>query len=254
MSYSQHIERLKQLDRTEVSSRVRSLVSTCPEGSWPVGMPSSIDPRLVLVGVSPGNSPMTDSSTGSDTRHFQSIPTVENDQTSHFYYPDTTGYWERLRYLCAEFFRSENEKLSEKDAISLSTHLNLGTGSAGLASVQDVEKAYVQWVSLLLNTEFNPDLVVLFGLKNILTDETVCGWWNHQNGLKVVWSRPISTVPFSRYKVRTYRFRIWEASNASGHRFPLVIWPNHPSRVPFRDIELWKASVSEALEALKSRA
>jgi len=251
MSYRKHLEVLRALPSEELSIRAKRLVDTSPEKDWPVGMPSSIDPKLVLIGVSPGNSPMQENKV-QEPPAFNSYPSIRPDSSSHFYYPDGAGYWERLRFLSKSFFNSRDQSMDEGDAISMSTHLNLGTGSAGRASTADVERDYVEWVSYLLNTKFKADLVVLFGLKKILTNETVNAWWNHDKGLKIDWNSPSEILPFEGYTKRSYKFRIWRAENQLGHKSLIVLWPNHPSRAPFRNLDVWRASVSEFLNAVES--
>jgi hypothetical protein len=163
MTYKQHLEALKALPPAEQLLRIEALCAKSPRASWPYGMPASIDPKLVLVGVSPGNSPGRGA--GKD---WISRPTIEKDRKrSHFYYPDSANYWRKLRYLADAFFCREGTDLSENDAVSLCTHFNLGTGSAGQASKKNVERDIIEWVSRLLNADHNPDLVVMFGLAEI---------------------------------------------------------------------------------------
>src|SRR5438067_1940160 len=118
-------------------------------------MPASVDPKLILVGVSPGNSP-----NAVDTRRCYSEPRVEKDKDSHFYYRDSSGYWDKLRYLTSAFFMG----LSELEAVSLCSHFNLATASSGDAAGVRAERDIVAWVSSLLNAVHKPDLIVFFGL------------------------------------------------------------------------------------------
>jgi hypothetical protein len=142
------------------------------------------------------------------------------------------------------YFRHTCSSFSETDAISLTTHINLGTGSAGKASVADVEEEYVKWASELIHCSHNPDLVVLFGLFKIIRDPKVSQWWNHQSGITIDWEKPDYTHAFSA-NGRKYKYRVWSLTNSNGHQLKVVIWPNHPSRPPFGSFDLWKKSVSE---------
>lgn len=145
------------------------------------------------------------------------------------------------------YFQTSCLKFTEIDALSLVSHVNLGTGSAGQATVRDVERDYVAWASRLINVIHNPDLVVFFGLSRILRDHTVSSWWNHQSGISVDWHKPDRIYDFPTNK-KNYKFRIWDKINANGHAVKLVAWPNHPSRPPFGSIEVWKRSVDEFVE------
>lgn len=212
-------------------------------------MPASIDPELVFIGVSPGNSPMPQEHVSPEcerqTPTFVSAPTAYKPSNSHFYYPDSSRYWEKLRYLAHQYFLSEDPNTTEHEAISRCSHFNLGTGDAGSATKHDVEKEVVKWVSNLLNVEQTPKLVILFGLLNILKDEEVKSWWNHSRGLKVPWSSPDKESVFKGYQKKAYRFREWLVKASNGGEVKLVMWPNHPSRVPFRDIDVWQRAVME---------
>ena len=178
----------------EIERKTRVLLEGSPFSDWPCGMPASIDPELAFIGVSPGNSPMLEQPkpSGSDQEQpqFVSAPTINKPSNSHFYYPDTSKYWQKLRYLAHQYFLSENKNINEHSAISRCSHFNLGTGNAGSATKYDVEEGVVKWVSRLLNTIHKPKLVILFGLKGILSDHEVSSWWNHGQGLKITWSSP----------------------------------------------------------------
>ena len=233
----------------EIERKTRALLDGSPFSDWPCGMPASIDPELVFIGVSPGNSPMAEQPEPgeSDQRRpqFVSSPTIKKPSNSHFYYPDTSRYWQKLRYLAHQYFLNENKEISEHSAISRCSHFNLGIGDAGSATKHDVEEAVVKWVSRLLNTIHKPKLVILFGLKGILNDKEVASWWNHTQGLKVNWSSPDNEQTYVGYQQKNYKFLDWYAKADNGNEVKLTMWPNHPSRPPFNDIGIWKRAVSE---------
>jgi hypothetical protein len=70
---------------------------------------------------------------------YTSLPTAVTPENSHYYYPDTKRYTEKIRYLARGFCLAEGTVSSERDALSISSHLNLGTGRAGQATTGDVE-------------------------------------------------------------------------------------------------------------------
>ncbi|MDO8895442.1 hypothetical protein [Nitrosomonas sp.] len=240
------LKRLKSLPKVEIDKIVNQLVTATPEKTWPDGFPASIDPKLLLIGISYGNSPDKNSENKRQNEEgdFASQPCAIKDKSSHFYYPDTRRYWEKLRYLSHSYFKNSCNSFSETDAISLTTHINLGTGSAGKASVADVEEEYVKWASKLVNCNHNPDLVILFGLSRIIRDRKVNQWWNHQTGIQIDWEKPDYTREFSA-NGKKYKHRLWTATNSNGHQIKIDIWPNHPSRHPFGSFDLWKQSVDE---------
>ena len=57
MNYIEHLRSLESLTPIENERIINGLVNTTPDSQWPDGMPASIDPKLVLIGVSYGNSP-----------------------------------------------------------------------------------------------------------------------------------------------------------------------------------------------------
>jgi hypothetical protein len=256
MNYLEHLRFLESLTPEENERIMNGLVNTTPDSQWPDGMPASIDPKLVLIGVSYGNSPSVEAEKshkeGGD--YFHSAPCVVKPENSHFYYPDTRRYWNKLRYLSHSFFKRNCPNITENQAISLTTHVNLGTDSAGLATKKDVEEQYVKWVSTLLNETHSPDLVILFGLNRILKDDEISSWWNNESGLPVNWKKPDNTQSFSSYTVRNLTFREWSVRNSMNHPIRLVIWPNHPSRAPFSDLSIWEQSVNEYMDKYANQA
>lgn len=254
MDHIQHLQNLKAMSVEEIEKCKNALLNTTPELLWPDGMPASIDPKLLLIGVSYGNSPSIEVEEHREEggSYFFSDPCVIKPNNSHFYYPDTRNYWKKLRYLSHSFFKKKSPAITENEAISLTTHLNLGTGSAGLATKKDVDELYVKWVSRLLNEVHSPDLVIFFGLKNILSDDETSGWWNHELGLKVSWRNPDKISSFLGFTERIYKYREWSAINSNGHIIRLVIWPNHPSRPPFADNGIWEQSVNDYINDIFS--
>jgi mRNA-degrading endonuclease HigB of HigAB toxin-antitoxin module len=252
MNYFEHLKFLESRSPEEINRAITDLINTTPNLQWPDGMPASIDPKLVLIGVSYGNSPSVEIEISYENggEYFVSTPSVNKTINSHFYYPDTRGYWKKLRYLCFEFCKRNCHDITENQAISLASHFNLGTGSAGLATKKDVEEVYVKWVSSLLNKKHSPDLVVLFGLNSILKDDEICNWWNYESGLKVNWKKPDNIRSFFGYKVKNLVFREWSVTNSNNQSMRLVIWPNHPSRSPFSDYSIWVQSVNEYMDKL----
>jgi len=96
--YREHIAAVANLDAETQSRKLSELLRECPSIKWPDGMPCSLDPKLVIVGVSPGNSPG-----GTSAVHYVSQPATSIDFSSNFFYPDSRRYWEKVRYLASTF-------------------------------------------------------------------------------------------------------------------------------------------------------
>lgn len=247
VNYLNHLNYIKSYTDDDILNLRNDLLKTLPSGSgWPYGMPASIAPKLVLIGVSMGGSPASidlNSDMNGDDCLFSDTKAAK-ELKKHFYYPDKRHYWDKLRMLSHMYFKYRCPEISEGDAVSMTSHLNLGTGSAGRATVFDVDDHIIGWVSKLLNEKLCPDLVVLFGLKKILTNKDVSRSWNIDGGLNLDWSNPCNTFDFLDDKSnRKYKFNQWIVTNSQGHRFKLVLWPNHPSRPPFSDVHKWEQSI-----------
>ncbi len=254
MNYLDRINKIKNLSPQEIEHMRNTLLNTLSgdqflNKKWPYGMPSSIDPKLIFVGVSMGASPSKELGNKYENDDDCLFSNVTNAKQSkkHFYYPDTKRYWKKLRLFSYEYFNRNGSILSECQSIELTSHFNLGTGTAGLATSNDVEKPYVEWVSQLLNHQLSPELVVFFGLNGILKDEKISGWWNFKDGIKVDWKKPTNEIKLLN---TPYKFREWHVEKEDGKKIRLVMWPNHPSRPPFSKESNWEASVHQYIKFL----
>lgn len=245
-----HLQHLKNLHQEEIEQQRKILISTTPNKEWPYGFPASLDPKLIIIGVSPGNSPYHPTEENKESTEFQSEPGIIDSKKSHYYYPDTRNYWKKIRFLSHIYFNSRTESISEFDSLSLTTHINLGEDSSGEATADDAQEGFVRWASALTNTINSPDTVILLGLKTIIRQDHISKWWNHANGLIIDWTNPTSTTPFP-CKSKTYSFEEWQVTNSRNKKIRVILWPNHPSRYPFGGMEEWERSVRECFS--KSR-
>lgn len=248
-TYLRHLERLKVMSPEEVSQQKERLIASTPGKEWPYGFPASLDPRLVIIGVSPGNSPYKPKA-GEESKRFLSEPGVINGEESHYYYPDTRRYWNKIRFLASSYFNFGGEYFSELDALSLTTHINLGENSSGKATLEDVEDDFVAWASSLVNKIHNPDVVILLGLKKIIKSVDVSKRWNHSGGLKINWNNSGNKITFP-CGAKNYTFELWKVVNSHEKEVKVVLWPNHPSRSPFGSMENWESSVKVFLAQMQ---
>lgn len=249
MDYKKDIEWLGSLTEEQGKKEIDKLVRTLPDRleEWPRTFPASIDPKLILIGVSPGGSPSKEVNENDYNGHPSVFKSVDKKPYTNFLYPDENGYWDKVRMLINNFFSPE---LDEREKLSLTTHYNLGTNATGNPSKEDVDEDIISWVSTLLNNYHKPDLVILFGLKGILQDEEIGKQWNHDEGLEINWNRPHFQILFKEHEPSRYYFRGWEVTNGSDKKFNVVIWPNHPSRIPFGADKMWDDAVNKYLSVL----
>lgn len=213
-------------------------------------MPSSASPYVVLLGVSPGNSPRSE-----DRESLRRCPTTSEPPTfgcpaGGFSYRDPRHYWEKASTLCQFLVRRDDPRLSETDALAVSGHLNLGIGLEGKAGEGAIEDGIVRWVSRLLNSVFEARVLVGFGLNGLLAKPRVNELWNCAGGLPVDWR----ACPIIRKFDGNYSFRLWTPQRANGERMAVLLWPNHPSRPPFAgrpDNASWQQAKQAADEMLR---
>lgn len=238
------IEAARSLPPDERTDLLRSLAQGSPYQPWPRGMPSSVNPLVVVLGVSPGNSPAA--SGGAFLSDY--TPTF-GEPAPGFRYRDSSSYWDKVRILSTSLLRTWDPSLTEDECIALTGHLNLGTGMFGLAGEDAVEPDVVRWVSSVI-AAFRARVVVGLGLVGLLTarSDRVRDAWNG-GVLQTDWTLP-------KWQERDgFRFRhfIAQSDETPVH---ILLWPNHPSRVPFtgppRPGGAWERSTLAAAEIVRS--
>lgn len=244
------LEAARKMSQEEQNAIVEELCLTSPIKPWPYGMPTSVNPIVVIVGVSPGNSPdPNDREVCEAIKNNQKLSSIKFPKptigTPHerIYYRDTTKYWDKTRELCVAVVKKYDKTLSEKECLSLSGHLNLGLGAFGTANATSVEYPIIKWVSNILYSYLSPRIVILFGLKGIFSKDKNClEAWNHTSGLKINWMKPSKETKLVGYK---YKFSVWDSMRADKELAKIVMWPNHPSRHPFTDRGEWTKAIEQ---------
>ena len=215
--------------------------------SWPSGCATSINPLLVTLGPSPGNSPQPGDECPTPVRSIP-MPTAGQPHCG-VQYQDGAGYWEKVRYLAYEIVRPEGG--SDADALSLFGNLNLDSNREGNASDVVVSVDFARWVLQTVRDSLRPRILVLMGLREklkephlgMLFEETFSGF-----SLR----RPHNVVPFRAYQKKSLKFREWSVIGPKGNELLIVMWPQHPSRSPFTNVEYWRASCEQFKERCAS--
>jgi hypothetical protein len=101
-------------------------------------MPCTVNPYVVFLGASPGNSPVAGDS-GYLTRESYELPTAGIPHPG-IYYPDLRHYFDRIRELGQIIIQSRAPGLTEPQTHALLGQLNLGTGGFGLAANAPLEQ------------------------------------------------------------------------------------------------------------------
>jgi len=120
------------LSPNEAAEHQSALVESSPIKPWPYGMPTTINPFLVILGPSPGNSP------AKGDVYIDPKPTVGKAHPG-FFYPDTKKYWERACELSAGLIQADAPGLPSEDCLALSGQMNLSVNESGQANKANID-------------------------------------------------------------------------------------------------------------------
>lgn len=240
------LERLQtawMLSPSEAAEHQSALVESSPIKPWPYGMPTTVNPFLVILGPSPGNSP------AKGDVDIDPKPTVGKAHPG-FFYPDTKKYWERARELSAGLIQAYAPGLTPDGCYALSGQMNLSVNESGQASNVNIEPEYAKWVPELIVNLLRPRLVVLLGLLGLMkNNRDLQDAFASSGAMPIDWKRPDRELPFRGYIGRQqYVYRIWKLSRPDGADMTVISWPNHPSRSPMTNAAVWRASIDEAVQ------
>lgn len=231
----------RSLPADELAQIHKALGEHCPVEPWPYGNATVINPFLVTLGVSPGGSPAA-GDTKAPAIGGDPLPTAGKPHPGT-YYRDTRGYWDKVRLLAR--LTVMGQATDENESLSLFGNLNLDTGQSGEARNVAVKFDFAAWILRAIRYGLRPRFVVMFGLSTYLRT-------NHGTAeiLEDVFpgfdlKKPHREVSFSAYSQKNLVFREWDIPFANGDELTLVMWPQHPSRAPFSNAELWRASCEE---------
>jgi hypothetical protein len=99
------LSQLRELSKEEKSDILSEITQDSPIKPWPYAMPGSVAPWVVTLGVSPGNSPSEEHKDRPILRRAPGAPPTFGKPHPDFYYPDTKGFWKRIRALSCSFMR-----------------------------------------------------------------------------------------------------------------------------------------------------
>ena len=89
---AKRLETAESLEKRDVLALQDTLAGECPVEVWPYGMPTVVNPYVVILGMSPGVSP------ASGDRDYDLRPSYELPSTGtphpRWYYADSRGYWD----------------------------------------------------------------------------------------------------------------------------------------------------------------
>lgn len=241
---------LSPAERKQVQERIGR---ASPDKPWPFGMPTSFNPYLVILGVSPGGKKVRDKC---EPYPLPTVGQVHCGFGGEYTSPPNdwdNRYWKKVRLLCTNLLYSVDDTLTCCDSLALSGHMNLGTRQEGNAK-NGVNAKIADRVPDIIVDHLKPRVLILFGFKGLLKqDEIVQNAFRRNVTLAKVESNRPEEVPFKFPCKGQYSFQIWETERPDGGKMTIVLWPNHPSRVPFSNSDAWKASITQANSLLRKR-
>jgi len=209
---------------------------------WPYGMPTSINPFVIFLGISPGNSSPTGAPV--DVNHNSYCLPTAGEAHPGLDFEDRAGYWDRVRALGAMIVQAHAPQIvKQSDCDALVGQLNLGTGQFGRASQAPFEKDYCSWVPDVILDHLRPRYVILLGLTGRLKNADGKMFDPHGR-LKIPWAKPERSYSFQAGS-RNYKFQVWDRPKVDRKSLRVVLWPQHPSRPPMTKDQVWQESGRE---------
>ena len=229
-SRSMRLAAAKGLRGSELANLHQTLCGDRSEAGWPYGCPTSINPFLLLLGPSPGASPMA----GDEdyvTRPPYELPTAGVAHPG-VWYRDGTGYWNKVRHLARTFVDADGT-LGD-DALALFGTMNLSTKASGSASDVDIETDFGKWVLETIRDGLRPRVLVLMGLRGKFR--------RHRRFFESAFAnldvrQPHREYRFAEYERKNLSFKEWDLVTPEGFAMLLVDWPQHPVKAPFTGVE-----------------
>ena len=240
---AERLKAVRSLETMDIRNLQDSLAQECPIKAWPYGMPTVVNPYVVILGMSPGVSPASGDS-DYNTRPAYELP-AGGVPHPRWYYADSRGYWDKVRYLCGRFLKAIDPNFQETQAFSLSGHMNLSTGASGRASDVTVQRELADWVVRAISGGLRPRYVVGLGLTSALRKSDVQTALSNLGTSPVDFTKPDRVRPFHGYQKTSLAYREWDFTRPDGGMLTFVSWPQHPGRAPFTNRQIWEESVSE---------
>ena len=239
---SERLAAARQLTKEEIGELQSNLGENCPIEPWPYGNATTVNPFIVTLGVSPGNSP------AAGDRAFESaggheFPTAGVPHPG-VHYHDEAEYWDKCRLFVRIALAGRVD--DRDDALSLFGNLNLDTGRSAEAKNVAVSASFAEWILQTIQCKLRPRFIVALGLLTYLKENKhiLEVFERSFSGFNI--NRPDREIPFLAYKNKRLLFREWDFSNADYGDSTLVMWPQHPSRPPFKNnTALWEEACRE---------
>ena len=234
-SISERLRGARSLSEQALSAVHEDLCQDCPDPPWPYGNATSINPLLVTLGPSPGASPnrAVPNLAGKSLK----LPTagVRNPNTN---YEDGRNYWRKIRRLARTVVQVGTT--TSEDSYALFGNMNLDPSRSGQASDVRIDEQFGRWVLRTIREGLRPRFLICFGFLGKPEAIKLLA-----QAFEIDPAMPHAKYPLDCYKQKRLVFREWGCAGPTGNPIKLVLWPQHPSRVPFTNLEIWRKACQE---------
>ena len=242
-SISERVSSARSLSGSTLAAVYEDFCEGCPVPVWPYGNATSINPLLVTLGPSPGGSP--DRGVEDPAGKALQLPTA-GVRHPHTTYEDKRGFWRKIRLLARTVVQSGTT--SSEDSYALFGNMNLDPNRSGKASDVRIDPVFGEWLLRAIRDKLRPRFVIGLGL--IRKPEAVRLLSQAFDGFDA--AKPHAEHPLECYQRSRYVFREWDCTGPHGNQIKLVLWPQHPSRAPFTNLETWCDACQEFADRHRS--
>ena len=233
-SIGERLRGARALSESALSAVHEDLCLGCPVPPWPYGNATSINPLLVTLGASPGASPnLTDPDLAGKPLE---LPTA-GVRHPHTNYEDGKNYWRKIRRLARTVVQASGT--SCEDSYALFGNMNLDSNRRGQASDVRIDEKFGRWVLRTIRDGLRPRFLICLGLKGKPSAIELL-----VQAFKIDAVKPHEHA-LACYRERRLIFREWDCEGSAGNPIKLVMWPQHPSRAPFTNLEIWRNACQE---------
>lgn len=233
-SIGERLRSARALSESALSAVHEELCLYCPVPPWPYGNATSINPLLVTLGPSPGGSP--NRSVPDLAGKPLELPTA-GVRHPHTNYEDGKNYWRKMRRLARTVVQVGTT--SSEDSYALFGNMNLDSNQMGQASDVRINEKFGRWVLRTIRDRLRPRFLICLGLKGKPEAIKLLAQAFKLDAVKPREHR------LACYQERRLFFREWDCEGSAGNLIKLVLWPQHPSRAPFTNFEIWRHACQE---------
>ena len=237
-SPTRRLQAASALTPQQLSQIHKSMLVDAPNGKWPHGQSTSVNPLVVVLGPSPGASPQA----GDEADPYdkpQILPTVGPHPVLSAY-DDGRRFFESCRTLFATIL--SNQHSDRQNSLALGGIMNLNPYREGNSINVKFDPSFARWVLKLISDHLKPRFLICLGLKGRIRGDAKHIFEDAFSGLNFQNAR---SVTFDAYEEKRLTFNEMEIPNRGENPMLMVSWPNHSSRVPFTNSDLWLKSCEE---------